>query len=44
LLGFGAEEVWMLFASLRVVLESPEVEHVDGEAQRRLLRCNEGLK
>jgi hypothetical protein len=29
---------------LRVVLESPEVEHVDGETRRRLLRCNEGLK
>jgi hypothetical protein len=29
---------------LRVVLESPEVEHVDGEAWNRLLRYNEGLK
>jgi hypothetical protein len=29
---------------LRVVLELLEVEHVDGEARRRLFRCSEGLK
>jgi hypothetical protein len=29
---------------LRVVLELLEVEHVDGEVRRRLLRCSKGLK
>jgi hypothetical protein len=29
---------------LRVFLELFEVEHVDGEARRRLFKCSEGLK
>ena len=29
---------------LRVVLELPEVKHVDGQVRKRLLRCSKGLK